>query len=1052
MALNPLKSHITADKAAWAPYFSVGAFNASTISTQTLTASTINASSIVAYSVSSVLLDAEEINTSTISTIALDLDGQYLTATGSNLLLNGIPIATTANLSSLADWSLEPAISTVQMAGYNINQAGQVSTGSIVGGSAFFTNLMAINSMFLSSYVSTVSSVTEIAEEGYFSTLSTGNLIGGNVDVSTLWGLPSSFYQDAISTISTLASENITCSSLVAANYVSTPDLEVSTINGHIFGENTAVISSLITNQISSVFGDFNLTLTSSLQFNPGFNLGGVNLGLGSLLGNLGGAALGGLGVLVGGAALGTGIAALTQGRQTKNLNSNVYELVNGTTQLQFSTLGGIDSTIYRFVSSVQPNNVPGEEYFVSTIIPAGTLCIRSISDPLNTVSSPNSTIQAFGQWVPLPAETVLSTVSSFSQVYTSSIDTSSITFGGTPALTLKQVATAQLGALDNAGNFGQFGAVEFWSRGSLSDPNFGVFSRSAGNRAQYTDSNLTPHNLLYTQDSNASISSINISSINGQPVEAFNNVSSFQDLGTDVLRVSTINMEGAPGQILWDNGATIYEAAAGRLYITAGTTNVDLQPNQIEFFEGGAGGLMRFFDNHLEVSGISTLAIQAQQGALVSTLNVSTAIVEDRVIILPSTQYAGVWMPFDVGAVPGLYMGLSTGVLTNNYAALAAGEQTPYNEANSRGLTLYQTEDAEVSYQYGDLNVGRIIVAGNTTNYGANPYGYMTGDSGGNLTLHAASVNFSTANAVAANTLKGNALVASTATLLGPSSIILSTSATAGAQSQPAGRLMIGGNDLDLGQQDIWCQQIRLGAGNATNAQTEIIFYDAAAGQRGLQTALQDRTIRVVSTINANQGGYLLDTSINPPFFSTINAGTSTALFAFFPSSVNSTIGASTLSVIPNPIFLAAAASLSSQQVLGANTPLALDLGSAGVNVGGFTLAASTLTVPVAGTYQFSPSIQFNTTTGGSQVVDFWMTKNGADLPNSGSRISVANNAQQIGTVVVCDTAAANDKYGIKIASADANMSAGFFQSTVTTPYTRPAIPSVILNAQRVA
>jgi len=210
------------------------------------------------------------------------------------------------------------------------------------------------------------------------------------------------------------------------------------------------------------------------------------------------------------------------------------------------------------------------------------------------------------------------------------------------------------------------------------------------------------------------------------------------------------------------------------------------------------------------------------------------------------------------------------------------------------------------------------------------------------------------------------------------------------------------------------------------------------------------DRAIRTYSNVNIQ--GYLLDTAVNPPFFSTINAGTSTAMFAFFPSTTNSTIGISTLAVIPNPIFVAAGNSLSSQKVVAANTPLALNLGSLGINIGGYTLANSTLTVPVAGTYQFSPSLQFNTTSGGLNTVDFWMTKNGADLPNSASRVTVENNGENLGTVVLFDTAAAGDQYGIKIASADANMEAGFFQSTITTPYTRPAIPSVILNAQRVA
>jgi len=300
-----------------------------------------------------------------------------------------------------------------------------------------------------------------------------------------------------------------------------------------------------------------------------------------------------------------------------------------------------------------------------------------------------------------------------------------------------------------------------------------------------------------------------------------------------------------------------------------------------------------------------------------------------------------------------------------------------------------------------------------------------------------------------AASTLTVSSIQLAQQAAYGLSSLVtLSTSATASGTSTS----MVINTDLNIGTNDLFAGQIRLNAGASQNA-AEIFMTGPDGRTEAIDIQIGDPIFRNRYGTNAAVStGYFLDTYGNRPFFSTINAGTSTALFAYFPSTTANTIGVSTLSVIPNPIFVAAAASLSSQKVLAANTPLALDLGSATVNVGGFTLAASTLTVPVAGTYQLTPSIQFNTTSGGANQVDFWFTKNGVDLPNSGSRCSVANNAEQIGTVILYDTAAANDKYGIKIASGDANMAAGFFQSTVTTPYTRPAIPSIILNAQRIA
>ena len=355
--------------------------------------------SLDASTISTGVLGAHLIDCDSISTAQIDLDGQLLTANATELLLNGIPLATLSNLSSIADWSLDPAISTVQMAGNNL-----------VGVGAGFFSTLQTESMSVSSLsASTISAIS-----GVFQDISTYTL----TVQSTI---------HAISTISSsvLEAEVGNFSTLVAGN-MSTPALFVSSINGAEFTSTSinvqvAGVSSLVANSISSVGAVLQEALVSTLQFNPSFspNLD-VNLGLGSLFGNLVGAASGGLSLAVSGAALGTGIAALAQGRQTSNINSNSYELVNGTTQLQISTLGIPFSTVYRFVSSVS-ETTPGEEFFISTIYPPGQ-AIRSLSDPLNTVSSPTSTIQSFGQWVSLPEAPAVSSISSFNALTTSTL------------------------------------------------------------------------------------------------------------------------------------------------------------------------------------------------------------------------------------------------------------------------------------------------------------------------------------------------------------------------------------------------------------------------------------------------------------------------------------------------------------------------------------------------------------------------------------------------------------------------------------------------------
>lgn len=91
-----------------------GSFITNSLSVSSITAASANVSSITA---------GDAILT------RLDLDGNILTTagvgTGGELLLNGVPIATTSNISSLADWAYEPAISTVN---FNFNDLTNVST------------------------------------------------------------------------------------------------------------------------------------------------------------------------------------------------------------------------------------------------------------------------------------------------------------------------------------------------------------------------------------------------------------------------------------------------------------------------------------------------------------------------------------------------------------------------------------------------------------------------------------------------------------------------------------------------------------------------------------------------------------------------------------------------------------------------------------------------------------------------------------------------------------------------------------------------------------
>ena len=185
---------------------------------------------------------------------------------------------------------------------------------------------------------------------------------------------------------------------------------------------NTSTITSasIVSDTVSSIINQNSLLTTSTINFNAsagGVSLGGIDLGLGGYLGGLTGQLVSGaLTTTIAGAALGTGIAGLVLPRtypsgagSPPGGNISSFSLVNGTTQLQFSTLGANTSTFTRYTSSISgsdPTLVPNPEFFISSVITPGTPCIRSFSDPINPAnpSTFTSTLQAFGQWVPIPA------------------------------------------------------------------------------------------------------------------------------------------------------------------------------------------------------------------------------------------------------------------------------------------------------------------------------------------------------------------------------------------------------------------------------------------------------------------------------------------------------------------------------------------------------------------------------------------------------------------------------------------------------------------------
>jgi hypothetical protein len=116
----------------------------------------------------------------------------------------------------------------------------------------------------------------------------------------------------------------------------------------------------------------------------------------------------------------------------------------------------------------------------------------------------------------------------------------------------------------------------------------------------------------------------------------------------------------------------------------------------------------------------------------------------------------------------------------------------------------------------------------------------------------------------------------------------------------------------------------------------------------------------------------------------------------------------------------------------------------------GGVTLSSgSRLTVPAAGVYTVTFSIQFKNTTNGAQDIDIWLRKNGTDVPDTNSRFSIVarkgagNPSHLIATTPIMVQLAANDYIEIMWHVTDTGVSIEHFPAVTAVPGTTPAHPA---------
>lgn len=269
----------------------------SSINVNTIKVSTINAdvASISTLNTSSIYANYAQISSgfiSSISTTSITLDGNTLDTGGggfgATLLLNGVPVATTANISSVAEWAYYPAISTIDCDQKDIVDCKDIfatnltATNSISGVIGGFTTLNSGNITNTSNILTNTLQTTGLLQAASISTPSLrANLIStGTVNVSTLVGANAAI--GGVST-NTLSTANVTTGVIAATSgFYSTINVSTITAGSVVFPVTPNLVVSSIT--VNGATTTQSLSVTSGAtftgsrpNFTAGIETGGAN-------------------------------------------------------------------------------------------------------------------------------------------------------------------------------------------------------------------------------------------------------------------------------------------------------------------------------------------------------------------------------------------------------------------------------------------------------------------------------------------------------------------------------------------------------------------------------------------------------------------------------------------------------------------------------------------------------------------------------------------------------------------------------------------------------
>lgn len=167
--------------------------------------------------------------------------------------------------------------------------------------------------------------------------------------------------------------------------------------------------------------------------------------------------------------------------------------------------------------------------------------------------------------------------------------------------------------------------------------------------------------------------------------------------------------------------------------------------------------------------------------------------------------------------------------------------------------------------------------------------------------------------------------------------------------------------------------------------------------------------------------------------------------------SSVNVTVDQDSVQVLVGELrYYGSFYSTQDQNSAGANQVNKFTYNTTDIANGVSVVSNSRITIASPGIYSIQFSAQFDKTDSGDDTVDIWLCKNGNNVPNSNTEITLSGNqGKSVAAWNFFVNAAANDYYELCWSSPDAAVFANYVAAQ-STP-TRPATPSVILTVNRV-